>query len=495
MAIIKDRTISIAPWLCLFFILICFLLIPHRLIVYHYLPPDDALRHAAKVISGKEWHDILVLSNDFKVDTHPGWHSILSVIHRATGFDQYGLVGFSIVVLFFIFCLIPLCLLELPEAWVLTLLVLSVSNSSFVGRLFLGRPYIFTMAVLLYLCYRWPTLKDARPSYRTLGMLLLLITLSTWIHGGSWYLFVIPIICFFLAGERKAGVRIAIASGIGILLGAVLAGHPFLFLWQNVVQAWRVFGSNIAPQALVTEFRPFNGDIVMLLIIGGIALWSVVRGTWNIKKVYNPVFLLVVVGWCMGFFVQRMWFDYSMPALCVWISMEFQEMLKTRVNKFSLSRVFITAILVTVVYAGFTSDEHYHWTERAATTTLLNYANPEHKKFLPEPGGIIYSDTMAVFYDTFFKNPRAPWRYILGFEPSWMPADDLKTYRNIKKFSRATYAEPWVKKMRPQDRFIVLGRPQFAPPGIAGLEWHYVSDYIWIGQVPQSSGSQSPATQ
>ena len=59
------------------------LLIPLRLLGQGYLPPDDALRHAGKAVSGKAWTDILVLRPDFQMDSHPGWHALLglSLIH------------------------------------------------------------------------------------------------------------------------------------------------------------------------------------------------------------------------------------------------------------------------------------------------------------------------------------------------------------------------------------------------------------------------------
>ena len=36
-------------------------LIPLRIISYGYMPSDDALRHVAKVVSGRPWQDILVM--------------------------------------------------------------------------------------------------------------------------------------------------------------------------------------------------------------------------------------------------------------------------------------------------------------------------------------------------------------------------------------------------------------------------------------------------
>ena len=52
--------------------------------------------------------------------------------------------------------------------------------------------------------------------------------------------------------------------------------------------------------------------------------------------------------------------------------------------------------------------------------------------WLPEPGGIFYSAQMGFFYNTFYRNPQAEWRYILGLEPALMPEDDLKIYRDIQ---------------------------------------------------------------
>src|SRR5689334_22324101 len=58
------------------------ILIPSKIISYGYLPQDDALRHAAKAVSGKPWQEILVMRSDFLIDPHPGWHAILGFIHR-----------------------------------------------------------------------------------------------------------------------------------------------------------------------------------------------------------------------------------------------------------------------------------------------------------------------------------------------------------------------------------------------------------------------------
>ena len=73
-------------------VIIC---IPPRVMSFGFIPPADAMRHAAKVISGKSWDQILVVRPEFTMDSHPGWHAMLGVVYRATGCGQDGLILFS----------------------------------------------------------------------------------------------------------------------------------------------------------------------------------------------------------------------------------------------------------------------------------------------------------------------------------------------------------------------------------------------------------------
>ena len=57
---------------------------PAKIISYGFLPMDDALRHAAKTVSGKSWQQILVMRDDFPIDPSPGWQKILEWVHEST---------------------------------------------------------------------------------------------------------------------------------------------------------------------------------------------------------------------------------------------------------------------------------------------------------------------------------------------------------------------------------------------------------------------------
>src|SRR5258708_13991553 len=90
------RYIRLSIWSVVVFTLI---LIPLKIISLGFVPPDDALRHAAKAVSGKSWSQILVMRSDFVIDPSPGWQAILEWLHRLSGCGAEALVVFSIVAL------------------------------------------------------------------------------------------------------------------------------------------------------------------------------------------------------------------------------------------------------------------------------------------------------------------------------------------------------------------------------------------------------------
>ncbi len=96
-----------------------------------------------------------------------------------------------------------------------------------------------------------------------------------------------------------------------------------------------------------------------------------------------------------------------------------------------MKRVWITLAVACVLFLSVTSDYNSRWTS-SKSVQYLSSEKPEHKNWLPEKGGIIYSNSMYVFYQTFYANPQADWRYILGFEPTMMPPEDLAIFRNIQ---------------------------------------------------------------
>src|SRR5439155_5094898 len=60
------------PRIARLLVLAAAILIPFRILGHGYLPGDDALRHAGKVVSGKDWSEILLMRAYMLIDCHPG---------------------------------------------------------------------------------------------------------------------------------------------------------------------------------------------------------------------------------------------------------------------------------------------------------------------------------------------------------------------------------------------------------------------------------------
>src|SRR5580692_1929440 len=190
------RYVPLAIWIIAISVVF---LIPLKIISYSYLPGDDALRHAAKAVSGKPWSEILILSPVYKMDHEFGWNWLLTNIHVLENANAEDLVIFSVVALFVLVNMAGLAWLKRPEAWLATLLA-SMLLVLFPVRLLLGRPYLITVAALLTVLFLWRTQRGAPPRKPALLLMVALTAISTFFHG-AWYLWLLPVASFFLAGE------------------------------------------------------------------------------------------------------------------------------------------------------------------------------------------------------------------------------------------------------------------------------------------------------
>jgi hypothetical protein len=417
------------------------------------------------------------------MDSHPGWHTVLGAVHRIGGLSTDELVVFSIVILFVFFCITPLFLLERPESWLIGLLALMLTAASpLLSRLLLGRPYLVTMSVILAMSFVWPRFRNSPVPWMHVAFLTIMITLSVWIHG-LWYIYAFPIACFFLAREWRSGAMVCACVLLGVAAGSALTGHPLLFLKQTLEHMMYSLGEHTMSRMLVTEFQPFPSDPFILILVFGMLGWRALRGSWNTKVVDNPVFILATLGWVLGFAMRRFWLDMGMPALCAWIALEFDSYLVQRMRYLSLRRIYVTCGTAAVLFLVTTSDLDSRYTG-ALHVQYLSADDHDTKAWLPDPGGIIYSDQMLVFYQTFYKNPRGNWRYVLGFEPAWMPSEDLAIFRNIQRnYGAGPSYQDWVKKMRVEDRLIL--KRGGGIPDIPELEWYNATSDTWIGRLPR----------
>jgi hypothetical protein len=91
-----------------------------------------------------------------------------------------------------------------------------------------------------------------------------------------------------------------------------------------------------------------------------------------------------------------------------------------------------------------------------------------------------------VFFKTFYKNPIAPWRHILGFEPGLMLPKNLKVLRNAEwNFGDAKIIHAVGAKMRPENRMIIHATGG-GRANLPELEWNYAATETWIGRLPRA---------
>lgn len=467
------------------------LFIPLQIIKYGYLPGDDALRHAAKAVSGKSWSDILVLNNVYKIDHEYGWNLLLEKIHLWTGCNAETLVIFSVTGMFLLAGWSVLPWLKRPEAWLITLLASAVV-SDMTNRFMLGRPYLVTLAILLTLLLLWQKHGASPPKGWMLLLATALFALGTYVHG-VWYLWAMLLGAFVFAGQIRWAFSLGVCWVVGIFIGGALTGHPFEYPVQALKLAFLAVGTHATTRTMATELQPFAGDVLAVIIFGGLLVLRQLAKLNSIPLTKNPAFWLACFGWVLGFKVGRFWDDWGWPALMVLITCDLQLLLQKNFETDSFKRLGLTLGLAATTFLCVTNDVNSRWTSTLTNQYLNEAEHPaELAGWMPDHGGIFYTADMTLFYQTFYKNPTGDWRYMLGFEPTWMPKEDFDVYHSVHwNLGDSKAYAPWVNKLQPADRLAIRGG-RGTPPGIPQLEWNYGVSGIWIGRLPRSPQAGTP---
>jgi hypothetical protein len=470
------------PLLILAGALVVVLLLPLKIIGYGFLPPDDALADAAKSITGKPWPEILVLRSDYAIDNHIGWHTLLRFVYLATKCRDETLVLFTMATLFTLVGWSGLLLLKRPEAWLITLILTLGIQAPFMRRFMMGRPFLWSMLALLTILFLWQARASSPPSKRACAAMTGLIALGVLLHG-VWYFWALPVAAFFLARQFRWAWALAGSWVAGAILGAIFTGQPVVYLVEAWRQALGVIGLHATQGTLATELRPTTGNWFPLLLMGGLLVMRQLAKLPSRPLSAQPAFWLACMGWVLGFQAERFWDDWGLPALMVLIAVDLDLLLESRLAADSIKRLAVAGILAVTVFLTTTCDADSRWSGSTGDEYLTE-DDPHLAGWLPGQGGIFYETDMEFFYHTFFRNPAAPWRYMAGFEPAFMPPDDFLTYQQILANSGDPEVyQPWIKKMRAQDRFILSARGDPAT-FLPELEWKNAGGTIWLGRLP-----------
>jgi hypothetical protein len=345
------------------------------------------------------------------------------------------------------------------------------------SRLLMGRPFLLSVGVLEVLLLLAPRLGAGAVPGVVVATSTLLLAAATWIHA-SWYLFVLPVAALALAREWRAAWRLSGCLALGVAIGVSLTGHPFTFLHQTLLHPFLALGGGEAQRTLAIEFQSAGGSPILVLFLLGALAFRALRGAWRLSALTNPFFILGTMGWILGFAGIRFWVDWGVPAALLWLALELQEFLEGA-DGGGPRRLAVAAAAGFACLLAVSADTSGRWSK--VDPTFWPLLDPQARASLPDPGGILYSDEMRVFYQLFYRYPQAPWRYLVGYEPGLMPPEDLRVYRSILTTRTTQAFAPWVARMRPADRLVIRSLGE-GPPGIEGLEWHHLGGEIWSGR-------------
>jgi hypothetical protein len=247
-------------------------------------------------------------------------------------------------------------------------------------------------------------------------------------------------------------------------------------------------------RTMVSELQPSDGEPFQLIFFGGLLVLRQLAKLNFTPLAKNPAFWLACVCWILSFKARRFAEDWGWPALMVLAAGDLQLLLQSRFAAGSFKRLALAAGIAGIFFLVFTSDIGGRWTQSSTWQFLSTEEHPELAGWMPEKGGILYSADMSIFYQTFYKNPDADWRYVLGYESGLMSDEDFKVYQSVLwNFGDSKAYGPWVKKMTPADRLVIRG-DRSSPPGLPQLEWDYGVSGIWIGRLsrPAENGTAPP---
>jgi hypothetical protein len=452
-----------------------------RIIGYGYLPGGDARRHAAHAFTDKSYREIVVVKPFYVVDQSAGWERVLRGVQRVTGWSEDALVSFSVAAFLGLLLAAPLFLLKRPEAWLAAVMAQLIAIPELPGRWTQARPFLLTQVVLICLLLAWAREEDRAPSWPKVLASAAGFALSVWLHG-AWYLWLLLPAAFGLAQRWRDAVWLTGCWAAGVAAGALLTGQPVIFLRQQIMVAAALGAEHLSSRLLVGELRPHDGEFATVALLAAVYLWGRARRINAPALARQPAFWLALMGWTLGFVADRFWADWGLVGGLVWMAWQFDEIMAGLWAPGAALRVAACGAIALPLALDASNDLGERYTS-SLEETFVDASAPELRGWMPEEGGIVYSAQMQFFYNTFYKNPRGQWRYILGFEPALMPEEDLKTFRQIQlsHFALEAYA-PWIKKMRPIDRLEIDSPEQPAWPG---LEWKRAAGYIWLGRLPQ----------
>ena len=490
--IIKNRESGIL----LLIILSALIFIPFKILSYGWTPSDDANRHVAFSTIDAKWSDILIIDDKYDTDHNAGWHQILRFLHKHCGFAKEDLMFFSVAGLFLLLNICGIITSPSPISWCVVLLMMLNIDGSIAYRMIMGRPFLFSCATTLVILYLWSfnSYEKRKPSQKIIWLKYLItltsLSLSVWIHG-SWYLFLIIPISFFIAGKTEDSLKLTACIILSTVIGAFLTGDFTNFLYFQFFATFSIFSEPTFNWLLVGEFAAGYQPVNWGLWVATIIFLSIKKCNYKLKDIGNdPVFIMILLSWMGSIWVYRFWLDWGRIALMLWLSYKIYDIIKSSCSLNNPRiRYCLSLFVIICLVLCFVNDSEGRYTKAAMIQPIDFYSEQtldKLKGWEPGDGGIVYSTRMECFYQHFYMYPSAKWKYILGFEPAIMKQEDRQTMRDIDYTGMEESYSPWVKKMTEKDRLILRTKLYTFPE----LEWKKGNRTWWIGRLKKEKDKE-----
>ena len=478
----------------LLLILGAFVFIPFKILSYGWTPSDDVNRHVAFSTLDAKWSDILIIDEKFDTDHNAGWHQVLKFLHKYCHFDKQDLMLFSIVVLFLLVNICGILVSPTPMSWCIALLIILNFDSRIGPRMLFGRPYILSSAMTLIVLYLWTfkpeeqKLEFLKKSWVKYILTLIALSLGVWIHG-SWYIFLLIPVSFFLAGKTADSLMLTASVLLATIIGALLTGHFSSFLYYHFCATFSIYSEPTYNWLMVAENATGVQTVYWVAFTAIIVFLCMRKNGYKLSNIASdPIIIMVLLCWMCSIMVIRFWFDWGSMALLLWLANRVHELISSSSSlKKPRIRYCLSLFILVSFVCCFINDAEGRFTKSSLNQQPIDFYGEETRDKLsgwePQDGGIIYSDSMYCFYQHFYQYPTAKWKYILGFESAIMKQEDKQTLRNIGYMGLEEAYSPWVKKMTEKDRLILYKKLNKFPE----LEWARGNRSWWIGRLKKKT--------
>lgn len=470
---------------CLFIVTFTVLWAFISIIGHGFFPPDDALRHVGQAVCQQPWQEILVINQVQNFDVHFGWQKILYFL-ADHGVSKIELLHFSVLFFLVLNFFVPAFLTKRPEIWALSIII-GLCLFTSITRFSLGRPFLAQVSAVTVLGLSSQHFKE-KFDPRYILFLFLFLTMAISLRA-LWFIFVLPISCFLFAGKYKQFLYLTIVWICSTLVSALLSGDFISFLIVPFISVLSSTGRDLPSWMLVGELVPTVQPLLFFIPIVLFILWRKSNGREIRSRIYNPMFILILISWVLSMKINRFWADFAVPAYFVWLYEELEEIYEKDLNfnLKSIKRIGVCFAVCVPLWLIISGDFNGRWS-RSIYTKAPDITEKDTRDWLPDEGGIFYNTSMGLFYKTFYANPDAPWKYFLGPEAAAMPEDNLDIYHQIVlSFGAKEKLQLIVDKMTPKDRFVLENGNK---PDIDGLEWFEIKPDIWSGRLPKSDDNK-----